>query len=264
MTDQPLQPDIAPWALVNVSSQAALLTDIRTRLTRKTGFGVATLNLDHVVKLRQGAAFRQAYGRHSHITADGRPIVWLSRLAGHDIDLVTGSDLVDPLARLCAETGTPLAFVGATEPVLEAATAFLTARHPGLAIVARIAPPMGFDPENAEAVIADIIASGAGLCLLALGAPKQEILAARLTQAHPDIGVVSIGAGLDFLAGTQVRAPKIMRAMALEWLWRLIRSPRRLGLRYAACAGVLPGLVAQAFASRRGGSDAAGVGDRQP
>jgi exopolysaccharide biosynthesis WecB/TagA/CpsF family protein len=237
---------------VNAPGQAALLSDLRARLGRGEGFAVATLNLDHVVKLRRDAAFRDAYARHSHVTADGRPVVWLSRISGRDIELVTGSDLVDPLAALCAGTGTPVALVGTTDEVLETAARILAGRHPGLSVAARIAPPMGFDPagDGAGAVIDRIGASGAGLCLLALGAPKQEILAARMSTALPRMGIVSVGAGLDFVAGTQVRAPRIVRALAAEWLWRLSRNPRRLAGRYAACAAVLPGLTGRALARR--------------
>jgi exopolysaccharide biosynthesis WecB/TagA/CpsF family protein len=261
MTAQQAETDIAPWALVNVSSQDALLADLRDRLVQGAGFSIATLNLDHVVKLRRDPAFRDAYVRHSHVTADGRPIVWLSQLSGRGMALVTGSDLVDPLAGLCAESGTPLALIGSTDNVLEAAARGLAARHPGLLVATRIAPPMGFDPKSAEAeaLIARIGASGAGLCLLALGAPKQEILAARIADALPGMGVVSVGAGLDFLAGTQVRAPRLMRALAAKWLWRLMHDPKRLAGRYAACAGVLPGLTGRALVRR---VNSAGRGER--
>jgi N-acetylglucosaminyldiphosphoundecaprenol N-acetyl-beta-D-mannosaminyltransferase len=252
MSDRATQARTTPWSLVNVPSQADLLADLRDRLRQGAGFAVATLNLDHVVKLRRDPGFRTAYLHHSHVTADGRPVVWLSRLAGGGIALVTGSDLVDPLAELCADTQTPVALVGSTEAVLAAAADVLTARHPGLRVIARIAPPMGFDPDSAAAgtLIAQIEASGAGLCLLALGAPKQEILAARITATLPRMGVVSVGAGLDFLAGTQLRAPRLMRAFAAEWLWRLMRDPGRLAGRYAACAAVLPGLAGRAVAQR--------------
>jgi exopolysaccharide biosynthesis WecB/TagA/CpsF family protein len=237
---------------VTVRSQQTLLEDLDSRIQDRSGFTVATINLDHVVKLRRDAAFRAAYRAHSHVTADGHPIVWLSRLAGQDIDLVTGSDLVDPLAALAAERGCPVAFLGATEDVLATAAEHLEARHPGLQVVARLAPPMGFDPEGAaaDAMIEDLGSSGARICLLALGAPKQEILAARAARILPEMGFVSIGAGLDFVAGTQRRAPKLIRALAAEWLWRLANQPRRMAGRYAACVEILPGLIGRAVVKR--------------
>ncbi|MBE0554679.1 MAG: WecB/TagA/CpsF family glycosyltransferase, partial [Rhodobacteraceae bacterium] len=59
--------------------------------------------------------------------------------------------------------------------------------------------------------------------------------------------------GLDFLAGSQTRAPRWVRAMAMEWLWRALSAPRRLIPRYARCFAILPGQVAGALRLRRGG-----------
>ena len=110
----------------------------------------------------------------------------------------------------------------------------------------------GFDPEGpaATACLDELAASGARLCLLALGAPKQEILAIRGAERLPGCGFVSVGAGLDFIAGHQSRAPVWVRRMALEWAWRLATNPRRLARRYLDCALVLPGLGVDALRER--------------
>ena len=233
-------------------NQTALLTDLQARLAARSGFTVATLNLDHVVKLRKDHAFRKAYGIHTHVSADGWPIVALSRLSGHPVELVTGSDLVGPLLSMVAKSGIPVAFLGSTPEVLSVAAERLKAQHDGLQVIAKIAPPMGFDPQGpqADALVAELEASGAQLCLLALGAPKQEMFAAFAAEKLPHMGFISIGAGLDFVAGTQRRAPKPMRALKMEWLWRLMSNPRRLAGRYAASFGVLPGLFVRAMRSR--------------
>lgn len=232
---------------------AALQSAVRARLAAGQGFALATINLDHLVKLGRSAAFRRAYAAQDMVVADGNPIVWLSRLAGKPVELLPGSDLVLPLVRDCAAAGRGLALVGATDAALIAAEARLLAEVPGLKVVLRHAPPMGFDPEGpaAAALLAKVAASGAGLCLIALGAPKQEMFAARGRSLAPGVGFASIGAGLDFLAGTQVRAPQWVRRFALEWLWRALSSPRRLIPRYAVCAAILPGQMLAALRQRR-------------
>lgn len=237
---------------VTAPTRAGLLADLEARLMRGQGFSVATLNLDHVVKLRRQPVFRAAYLRHSHVTADGNPIVWLSKLAGQPVELVPGSELIAPLAALAEVHDVPVALFGSTDASLEAAARGLTDLYPRLRIVSRIAPPMGFDPEGAgaEASIAEIAASGARLCFLALGAPKQEVFAAHAQTQLPQVGFLSIGAGLDFISGRQVRAPRIVRALAAEWIWRLLHNPARLAGRYAACIAVLPGLVGRALRAR--------------
>jgi exopolysaccharide biosynthesis WecB/TagA/CpsF family protein len=238
---------------VTVPDTATLLADLAARFEAREGFTVATINLDHVVKLGRDRAFREAYGRHTHVTADGNPIVWLSRLAGQrEVALVPGSELVAPVAALAAERDVPVALFGATDASLTAAAGALRAAHPGLDIVLTLAPPMGFDPDGAaaDAAIAAIEASGARLVFLALGAPKQERFAARAARALPETGFLSIGAGLDFLSGAQVRAPAWVRAVAAEWLWRMLSDPRRLAARYGACILALPGLTLRALAVR--------------
>ena len=230
---------------VNVADSLALLENVRARLRQGTGFAIATLNLDHLVKMRQVPAFREAYRRQDLVTADGNPVVWLSRLAGRPVNLLPGSDMVQPLAALAAQEGVPVALLGATEETLEKAAVALTVACPGLQVVARLAPGRNFDPmgEEATAMIASLRASGAGMTFLALGAPKQETFAARCRAELPGMGLASIGAGLDFLAGTQRRAPLWMRHASMEWLWRVASNPRRLAGRYARCALALPGLV---------------------
>lgn len=238
---------------VNVPDRASLVERVGTHLGDRRGFALATINLDHLVKLQASDRFRRAYRAQDMVVADGNPIVWLSRMASRPVELAPGSDLVVPLAGIAAEHDVPIALLGATEPVLEAAAERLCREIPGLGIAACLAPSQDFDPDGAEAdaLLAELGRSGAGLTLLALGAPRQETFAARGRAVLPEMGFVSIGAGLDFLAGSQVRAPLWVRRLALEWLWRVLSNPRRLGGRYARCALILPQLVVMALRQRR-------------
>lgn len=238
---------------ITTPTRAALLDTVERHLEQRRGFALATLNLDHVVKLRRDPAFREAYLAQSHVVADGNPIVWLSRMAGQQVELVPGSELIEPLAAIAARQGTPVALFGSRPETLELAAQRLEAAHPGLQVVARIAPPMGFDPAGpvAEQMLDKLSASGAQLVFLALGAPKQEIFAALGHRRLPQTGFVSIGAGLDFIAGSQRRAPVWVRRLALEWAWRMLSNPRRLAGRYGDCIVALPGLMMQALRDRK-------------
>lgn len=238
---------------VNMPDRESLLAEVRQRLRLHQGFALATINLDHLVKLRQDAGFRAAYAAQDLVVADGNPIVWLSRLARRPLSLVPGSDLVVPLCRVAAEENRPVALLGSTTAALEAAADDLRARVPGLQIAAIISPPMGFDPNSGEAgrILHQIAASGAGLCFIAMGAPRQERLAARGRVETPQVGFASVGAGLDFLAGNQRRAPEWVRRIAMEWVWRMATAPRRLVPRYARCAAILPAEAMAALRQRR-------------
>jgi exopolysaccharide biosynthesis WecB/TagA/CpsF family protein len=246
---------------INTASKEALLADVKARFLAGKGFTIATLNLDHIVKMRQSDQFKTAYSSHSHVVADGNPIVWLSRLARRPVDLAPGSELIDPLVALAAEMNMPIGMLGSTEETLAATSVALKAKYPGLVVAAEIAPAHGFDPhgDEATACLEKLKASGARICFLALGAPKQEVLAARATEMLPDCGFVSIGAGLDFIAGSQTRAPKWVRAVAMEWVWRLLSNPKRLGKRYWDCIVILPGLALEALRARRSGTATSGA-----
>ncbi len=202
------------------------------------GFAVFTINLDHVVKLRQSAEFRDAYAAARFVLADGQPIVWLGRLKGVAVTRTTGSDLIVPLCRQAALKGQSVYLLGATAEALAGAAHRLRKEAPGLDIREQYAPGGNFDPNGpeADACIERIRRSGADLCFVALGAPKQEIFAARAVRAEVGAGFLCIGAGLDFLAGTQQRAPLFFQTYAIEWVWRLVHQPRRLAGRYARSA----------------------------
>lgn len=238
--------------VVNMAQLSEFLADVELRLQSQSGFTVATLNLDHIVKLQRQPEFRQAYAAHSHVTADGNPIVWLSRLAGRKIALLPGSELIEPVLAIAERNSVPVAFFGSTEQSLTATADRLTLQFPELKIATTIAPPMGFDPtgKTADDMIAQLKDSGARLVFVALGAPKQEMFAVHASEQLPHVGFMSIGAGLDFISGSQTRAPKWVRALAAEWLWRMMQNPRRLAGRYGACLLILPKLSVSALRQR--------------
>ncbi|WP_062071310.1 WecB/TagA/CpsF family glycosyltransferase [Demequina sediminicola] len=123
-------------------------------------------------------------------------------------------------------------FLGSTPEVIERLTAKVAERFPGAVIVGSYAPPFG--PLD-EAFYADCVprieASDADIVWVGMGTPKQDFAAAELAERtqRPCAGV---GAAFDFLAGTTREAPRWMRSIGLEWLFRLLSEPRRLWRRY--------------------------------
>ncbi|MCC5991743.1 MAG: WecB/TagA/CpsF family glycosyltransferase [Rhodobacteraceae bacterium] len=237
---------------ISCPTRAMLFEQMEQRLRLGQGFALATINLDHLVKLRESGDFREAYSRHELVVADGNPVVWLSRLARRPVALLPGSELIEPICAWAARQGIAVAFCGSTAATLDKAATELRHKIPGLRIAAQIAPPMGFDPvgPDARAMLEELRAAGAGICFLALSAPKQEILAIHGRDVAPELGFVSIGAGLDFISGRQTRAPRLVRRLALEWLWRMLSDPKRLVLRYIKSALILPGQARAALRLR--------------
>jgi exopolysaccharide biosynthesis WecB/TagA/CpsF family protein len=247
----------SPLALVdncaiNVQRMKDCVEKVVAAAKDERSFTLFTLNLDHLVKLRQDATFREAYARASFVSADGAPVVRLARRGGADVERTTGADLILPLAEAAARERLPVFLFGATARSLSVAAQRLRERFPALEIAGMEAPPMGFDPTGtAAADAADrIAASGARLVLVALGAPKQELFADFAARRHEGLGLLCIGAAVDFISGEQTRAPKVFQAVGLEWLWRMLSDPRRLALRYWRCARLLAELALRQPATR--------------
>jgi exopolysaccharide biosynthesis WecB/TagA/CpsF family protein len=129
----------------------------------------------------------------------------------------------------------------------------LTERISGLDIRGVFAPPAGFSAKSdiADECMRVLAESGARICFVALSAPLQEIFSATATKRTTGVAFVAIGAGLDFIAGTQIRSPPLLRQMNLEWLWRLGSDPRRLGGRYMRCAILFAELLGRRILRRQ-------------
>lgn len=223
---------------VNVATLSEAVASAIRHAKAGVGFTFFTLNLDHLVKLRADRRFREAYARADLVSADGGPIVSLARRQGVRLERTTGADLVVPLCEAAEREGVPVFLFGSSETSLDGACRRLHQRFPKLDVRGCEAPPLGFNPFSAEAEAAGdrILATGARLCFVALGAPKQELFADRMAARMDGVGWLCVGAALDFLAGEQRRAPVWIQRLGLEWIHRCAGSPRRLGLRYLRCA----------------------------
>jgi N-acetylglucosaminyldiphosphoundecaprenol N-acetyl-beta-D-mannosaminyltransferase len=234
---------------VNIRSMRQALLAVIEDTKRGRGFCFFTLNLDHCAKLRTDLQFQDAYRQARYVTADGFPIVLLGKFNGVALKRTAGSDLMPPLCAEAARHDLPIFIIGPSAEVLQRACTRLVGHLPRLQIVGSYAPGRNFDANSIDADVAieRIRQSRAQLCFIALGAPRQEIFAARCLAQMPETGFICVGAALDFLAGTGTRAPRLLRDHGLEWLWRLLGDPRRLAARYLRCAAVFPLLAVEAI-----------------
>lgn len=234
---------------VNISDLSHAVRAVIERSYHQTSFLVCTLNLDHLVKLRRDSELREAYQRAELVTADGFPIVTLARIKGRQLQRAAGSDLIEPLCAAAARHRLPVFFLGSTFSVLSASARRLAASYPGLQVAGVYAPSEDFAVWSSEAdeALALIRQCVGGLCFVALGAPLQEAFSLRAIDETSGVAFLPIGAGLDFLAGTQVRCPKFLQKLNLEWAWRLTNDPRRLWLRYYRCGILFVNLLIVTF-----------------
>jgi exopolysaccharide biosynthesis WecB/TagA/CpsF family protein len=145
--------------------------------------------------------------------------------------VIPGSDLVEALFDTAIGHATTICVVGGAEETV----ACLRKRF-NVGVVSHVNPSMGFwrDPSEVERTAAFIIESQADFTFLSVGSPQAETLAARVAAMGSGRGVaICGGSAIDFIAGRQRRAPRLLRRMALEWAYRLYQEPRRLARRYA-------------------------------
>ena len=239
---------------IHVASLRETCRIILDRMRPDRSFFVCTLNLDHLVKLREDVAFRSVYSQAEVVTADGYPIVFLAGLDRVPIERVTGADLVAPLCAAAAKRELPIFILGPRAEANERCARRLQADIPNLRIAGAAVAPMDFNPtgEDALALIETIRRSGARLCFVGLGAPKQETFAAFATRRFPGAAIIPVGAAIEFFAGTKRRAPPWLRRAGLEWTWRLMAEPQRLARRYARCAFLFVDLLVRRRLSRPG------------
>ena len=158
--------------------------------------------------------------------ADGVGVVLAARLAGLEIpERVAGADFAEHLGEVGGALGWSIFFLGGREGVARRAGEALARRHPGLRIAGWSEADSGEAAD--EETVAAINAVNTDLLLVAFGAPGQERWIARNLKSL-DVGVaIGVGGTFDFLAGDIPRAPARMRAVGLEWLYRLINQPSR-------------------------------------
>jgi N-acetylglucosaminyldiphosphoundecaprenol N-acetyl-beta-D-mannosaminyltransferase len=193
---------------------------------------IATVNLDFLALGKSNPAFMTVLQKSALVLADGMGVVWLSKLAGHPIpERVAGADLVTWLVDGGLENAR-LFLLGSTP---ETVTRIQARAERGGGNVVGTATPLRsvFESDVQSARIVDQInASEANILLLALGPPLQEIWIERWLHRLEVQVAIGVGASLDFAAGTRPRAPIVWQRLGIEWLYRLLREPRRLWKRY--------------------------------
>lgn len=190
---------------------------------------IATVNPEFVMRARRDAAFAAALRQSDLNVPDGIGVLLAARRLGQPLrERVAGVDLMLALCARAAQQGWPVYLLGARAGVAERTAISLQQRYTGL----QIAGTYAGSPQEAEraAIVTRIRQAKPNLLFVAYGAPAQDIwLAQNLRAIGMDAPLVGMGVGgsFDFVVGTQQRAPVWVQRMGLEWLYRLLREPRR-------------------------------------
>ena len=213
-----------------------------------------------VMAAQEDPALREAVLGADFVVPDGQPLVWALAALGHRLgDRVYGPELMDRACARAARTGQRMYLYGGRNAgALAQLARQLRLRHPGLRIVGGHAPPFRqLSDAEADAVAADIDASGADVVWVGLGVPKQEKWMAQMRPRLRAPVLVGVGAAFDFHAGLVAQAPEWLQRLGLEWAFRLVQEPRRLWRRYLRYnPRFVAGFLTQYVRHRRSGRDA--------
>jgi len=189
---------------------------------------LVAINAEKVLTAEDNAEVRTLIGAAEYKYADGISVVRSIRkkYPQANVSRVAGADLWEALMARAGVEGTPVFLIGGKPEVLGQTEAKLRQRW-NVNIVG--SQDGYFNAEDRQALFERIQASGAKIVTVAMGSPKQEILMRDCRLVHPDALYMGVGGTYDVFTGHVKRAPKIWQKLGLEWLYRLLSQPSRIG-----------------------------------
>ena len=217
----------------NVTMESAL--EASKYLICREGFDyVFTPNSEIVQMCIDDKPFYEVVNSASLIIPDGIGVVYASKILGRPLkQKVGGFDLSKEILAYAAKEGKSVFLFGAAPArdgnpaVCEMAEKKLCETYKGLKVCGK--RHGYFKPEDVESIIEEINAAKPDILFVCLGAPKQEKWIYENREKLQVSLALGIGGSLDVYAGTVKRAPKFFIKMNLEWFYRLIKQPSRIG-----------------------------------
>jgi N-acetylglucosaminyldiphosphoundecaprenol N-acetyl-beta-D-mannosaminyltransferase len=168
--------------------------------------------------------------------ADGMPVVAIARALGYPFSRehrITSLDFIDQILSEAASRAWRICYLGSTAEVVSKAAEVFRANHPGLQLDVRSGY---FDARKgsheALQVVAEINSFSPDILIVGMGMPRQEEWLLDNHQALNATVLFPIGALADYIAGAIPTPPRWAGRWGLEWFFRLMAEPKRLGRRY--------------------------------
>jgi N-acetylglucosaminyldiphosphoundecaprenol N-acetyl-beta-D-mannosaminyltransferase len=189
---------------------------------------IATVNPEFIMMARRNTTFARVLQNVQLATPDGVGITLAARIQGRHVrERLTGVDLTEMIATM-SDPAPSIFLLGAGPGVAGEAAEQLRRVNPEVHIAGTFSGSPG--DEDLSEILERLRVSGSDTLLVAFGAPEQDMWIARHRQALAACGIViaiGVGGTFDYLSGRVPRAPRLIRRIGLEWLYRLIRQPWR-------------------------------------
>ncbi|MEB3244788.1 MAG: WecB/TagA/CpsF family glycosyltransferase [Vampirovibrionales bacterium] len=215
---------------VDLANTLAAYGQAACTLLTQSNEALSTVTLNpEVLMLAEQTPWLAAHIRAAQLVLpDGAGLVWALNRAGAPAKRMPGIEFAWEMLAACAARQWPVALIGASEDTNLKACNVLNSRIPGLNLA--YAHSGYFNDAQHEAEVALACAQHQPkLVLLALGAPKQDAFIVAHRDKFTDAALLmGVGGSFDVWAGTVKRAPEWLRALQLEWAWRLAGQPWRI------------------------------------
>ena len=195
---------------------------------------VCVTGVHGIMEAQTDSELRRILNRSFLTTPDGMPTVWLGKANGFkSMTRVYGPDYMVAICGRSRDGGYRHFLYGGKPGVAEELRAELMSRFPGIQIVGTYTPPFRpLNQQEEDELRTQLIDSRADILWCGLSTPKQERFMATYQGRLPVQLMVGVGAAFDLLSGNLSEAPNWMKKSGLQWLYRLIKEPRRLWRRY--------------------------------
>jgi N-acetylglucosaminyldiphosphoundecaprenol N-acetyl-beta-D-mannosaminyltransferase len=234
---------------VSAVNMAMAVDTIEAWVSRGEAHYVCVTGVHGVMESHRRKALREIHNSAGLVAPDGMPLVWLSRLKGfRHVTRVYGPDLMLAVCERSVRHRYRHYLYGGAPRVGERLAENLRLRFPGLNVVGIHSPPFReLEPKEDQVVVDEINRARPHIVWVGISTPRQEVwMAKHVGQLHAPV-LIGVGAAFDFHAGTKRQAPRWMMRAGLEWLFRLIQEPKRLGPRYVVNNPLFLGLVMREF-----------------
>lgn len=221
-------------AMLNVDIQSLTQQGLLKRLDKGV---LITPNVDHLVKLQKDKDFYDVYQKAEWVVCDSKILYLMSKLLKEPLpEAIPGSSFFTAYYMYHKnDRNCKIFLLGAAEGIAEKAMKNINEKVGRRIVVGAHSPSYGFEKneQECEELIRIVNESGANVLLVGVGAPKQEKWIMKYRDRMPGVDVfMALGATIDFEAGTLKRAPKVWQKCGMEWLYRVIKEPKRLFKRY--------------------------------
>lgn len=224
---------------LNPMEQDEFLDFVSWHIAHRQRALITHLNMHGLAMMYESVAMsRLMRRRETVVTVDGMSLILLSRLAGYRLtakNRVTSLDYIDGMLHRSVAAGWNIYYIGGKAETLSRGVDYLRRRYPGL----KINGHHGYfnlefvsSSDIGRKLLEEIKDRKVDLLIVGMGMPKQEELVESIRNLVDVPVILTIGAMLEYFAGSLRMPPRWLGPLGLEWLFRLATAPRRLAFRY--------------------------------